>query len=94
MEILVKEPNKQFKLMEIEGSLKSMQDIVGGYIEVVKIPYKNVVLLCNEEGLINGLEENYAFGYPYRGTIFICNTDGEEFTSITEEEARDMFEKL
>ena len=50
MRILVVEPTKDPYVKEIDGSLTSMQAIVGGFIQAVE-PFKdhNVLLLCNEE---------------------------------------------
>lgn len=50
MRILVVEPTKDPYVKEIDGSLASMQAIVGGFIQAVE-PFEdpNVLLLCNEE---------------------------------------------
>ena len=50
MRILVVEPTKDPYVKEIDGSLTSMQAIVGGFIQAVE-PFEdpNVLLLCNEE---------------------------------------------
>ena len=49
MRILVVEPTKDPYVKEIDGSLASMQAIVGGFIQAVE-PFDdpNVLLLCNE----------------------------------------------
>lgn len=38
-------------------SLKTLQGLVGGYIEVVRLPEEQI-LICNEEGLLNNLPYN------------------------------------
>lgn len=38
-------------------TLKAMQKIVGGYIELVRLPH-GLELWCNEEGLMNGSKMN------------------------------------
>ncbi|MBR5317410.1 MAG: DUF3846 domain-containing protein [Lachnospiraceae bacterium] len=43
------------RFIEIDDSLQSMQDFVGGLIEKVGLT-PNIDLICNEEGLINGSE--------------------------------------
>ena len=51
LKILVKEPDKEPYIKEIEHSLEAMQEIVGGYIESVEMPgMRNVDLYVNEEG--------------------------------------------
>lgn len=78
---LVKEPNKTAAFKEIEDDLKSMQDLVGGYIEIEIINHDpDILLICNEEGKLNGLEANFVFrGDHIVGTVFFArgNEDGE-----------------
>ncbi len=58
--VLLVEPNKYPKMIEIEDSLEAMQEIVGGYIEEY-MPFEDeVAIVCNEEGKVNGLPLNRA----------------------------------
>ena len=81
IKVLVKEPNKIAVLKEIEGDLKTMQAIVGGYIEIVTINDDlGILLICNEEGKLEGLEANFPFrGDSFVGTVFFArgNDEGE-----------------
>ena len=53
-------PGKTAQAIEIDGSLESMQQIVGGYIEAI-YPFDDpVAIICNEEGKLNGLPLNRA----------------------------------
>lgn len=45
---------------EIDGSLLSMQKLVGGYIEVYMPFDDDVAIICNDEGKVNGLPLNRA----------------------------------
>ena len=50
MRILFVEPNADPRAIEIDGSLASMQALVGGLIEAV-YPFSDpVALICNDEG--------------------------------------------
>ena len=49
MRILIIEPRKCPHVAEIDGSLKSMQEIVGGYIEVICPFADKVAIVCDEE---------------------------------------------
>lgn len=50
MKVVVVEPRKPAYIKEIENELEPMQEIVGGYIEVV-CPFDScTALICNEEG--------------------------------------------
>ena len=69
MKILVVEPMKTPTVQEIDGSLRSMQELVGGTIQAV-YPFDDpVALVCNDEGKLLGLPWNRALtddhGVPY-----------------------------
>ena len=79
MRILLVEPGKEPVLKEIDGSLKSMQKIVGGTIQVLYPFEEPVALICNDEGKLLGLPLNRALrdenGQIYdivAGTFFLC----------------------
>ena len=93
MRIVKVEPGKPAEICEIDGSLESMQEVVGGYIECLH-PWKSkVTLICNEEGKLRGLEPNQKIYFGYGdtdiicGTFFFCRTEGEELTSLYDGEA-------
>ena len=83
IKILVKEPGEYPEIREVEDKLKSYQKIVGGYIETVPIA-KNLILVCNEEGILLNLSVNIINNYPYRGTVFFVRTEYENFVSLTD----------
>ncbi len=79
MKILLVEPGKEPVLKEIDGSLKSMQEIVGGTIQALYPFEEPVALICNDEGKLLGLPLNRALrdenGQIYdivAGTFFLC----------------------
>lgn len=47
-------------LQEIDNDLHVMQEIVGGYIEPVRLWETDLIVICNEEGLLKGLPFNHA----------------------------------
>lgn len=58
--VLLVEPGKYPQTVEIDNSLEAMQELVGGYIEVI-MPYESqVALVCNEEGKLTNLPLNRA----------------------------------
>ena len=88
MKVLIKKPGRMSVLSEIENDLETMQNIVGGYIEVVTVQRfgKEVAVICNEEGRLQGLPFNCVVdGIPLVGTLIMCGVDGEDFTDIPEE---------
>ena len=102
MQVLVFEPEKEPCVKEIDGSLKSMQAIVGGWIEIVHLPQdKEFLLVINDEALLLGLQWNRFFGRsePILGTTFICRDEYSkpgyegQMLSLTNEEAEYLAEK-
>lgn len=94
MKVLVVEPRKKPFIKEIDGSLKSMQAIVDGLIEVVMPFDDEVALICNDEGKINGYELNRAIKDEngetldiIAGTFFLCYApiESEDFLSLSDE---------
>ena len=59
MKAIRKKPGCAPELVEVENTLKALQQEVGGYIEVITLPY-GAALICNEEGRILGLPDNAA----------------------------------
>ena len=96
MRILVVKPECRPEVKEIDGSLKSMQEVVGGLIQALN-PFaeSGVALVCNDEGRLLGLPANRGlrdeYGRMYDivcGTFFICGApaDCDHFTSLTPEQ--------
>lgn len=91
MRVLVIPPGKAPEVREIDGSLRSMQAIVGGLIQAVYPFDEPVALVCNEEGKLENLpmcrilEEIHDIVH---GTFFLCGAppDSENFTSLTDEQ--------
>lgn len=54
MKAIRKKPGCEPELVEVENTLKALQQEVGGYIEVITLPY-DAAIICNEKGRILGL---------------------------------------
>lgn len=92
MRILFKEPGKEPRTMIIPNTLKMLQDLVGGYIETVRISDKGI-LIMNEEGKLLGLEPNFylgAIGDTIVGPVLVVGEDGEDFASLPDDEATEI----
>lgn len=83
-------------LREIDGSLESMQKVVGGLIQAIR-PFDDpaVALICNDEGKLLNLPANRGLrdknGQIYDivcGTFFLCGApaDCDHFTSLATEQ--------
>ena len=96
MKILKIDPRELPEIMDIDGSLESMQSLVGGMIQAV-YPFNDpVALLCNDEAKLMGLEPNRVLRHPESGeiydvvcgTMFLCGApaDSDCFTDLTQEQ--------
>ena len=81
---IVKRPDETFgHVTNISCTLKNLQRIVGGPIQVVPIT-QDTVCICNEEGKLWGLQKNFILGkVPFHDVIVgecaIVGVDGEDF---------------
>lgn len=82
IKVIIKKPEDEFgRLVEVENTLRTFQQIVGGYIETTG--YKKLVIICNEEGKLRGLQPNVVLGPEMLvGTIIVCGASGDEFSDI------------
>ena len=80
---IIKRPDEEFGHMtNISESLENLQNTVGGYIECVS-PDPRIVIICNEEGKLIGLEPNMKIpGDILCGTIIVVGVSGEDFSDI------------
>ena len=76
--------------------LESLQKAVGGLIDCAYPWREKVCIVCNDEGLINGMPMNRTverYG-ALAGPFFICRISGENFCSLTDAQVqkyRQMF---
>lgn len=84
MKVLKKDPGKAPEMITIDGSLSSMQDVVGGYIQVLPLPRCKAIMVCNEEGKIFDLPHNISLiGRHIVGTVFFCCSTQDRMVSLT-----------
>ena len=97
MQVVIVEPEKKPVMQNIDDTLTSMQQIVGGTIQAVYPFEEPVALICNDEGKLLNLPLNRALrdsnGAIYdivAGTFFLCAApvDSDRFESLTDEQAR------
>ena len=88
MDVLVVEPGYAPYEKSING-LDEMQATVGGLIQAIYPYEEQVAIVCNEEGLLHGLEFNRSVPGGYGGVVgafFICGLGEEDFCSLTPEQ--------
>ena len=84
MKAIRKKPGCAPEIIEVENTLKALQQEVGGYIETVTIA-SDAVVICNEEGRILGLPDNCRVcGVDFVGTILVVGRNKDEFCDVPE----------
>lgn len=98
IKVLIVEPDKLPYEKIISNTLRDKQQIVDGYIEYVRLlEDDSVVLICNEEGKINGSKYNRDIGYDIIAGTFIIvreNPDDGEDRSLTNEQIEKYKERF
>ena len=99
--VVLVEPGKKARIVEMDLSLENMQKTVGGLIQAI-YPYEDkVALVCNDEGKLMNLPQNRALadenGDVYdiiAGTFFICGLSEDNFAELTDELAEVYLKKF
>jgi hypothetical protein len=79
--VVIKEPGKIARRVDVENDLETLQKLVGGYIETVSL-FKDLVIICNEDGrLLNLPYCTTICGMDFVGTIIIAGVKGDKFAS-------------
>ena len=91
--VLVLRADGSKAIVVTDGSLRALQDLVGGYIEHVDM-CEDAGLLVNEEGRIHGLPPNPFFGGAFLGDVVVIGEPkdgGDDFTPLSEYTANELY---
>lgn len=82
--VLKVEPGQALAVKEIQNELESLQAEVDGFIECISFP-NGCVVVCNEEGKLNGMQPNRRLGADIIcGPFFVCDTTRNgDFSSLS-----------
>ena len=103
MRVILCKSDERATVIEIEDSLESMQNVVGGLIEEYMPWEDEVAIICNEEGKMNGLplnrgikDEDGHLQDIIAGDFFICYApiESERFLSMPPELEEKYLEKF
>jgi hypothetical protein len=87
IDVVVFEPGEDGTRREIEDSLDSMREVVGGgWIEVVPIT-RDLAVVCDEEGRLRGLPPNR---WGFVGAFFVVRREGADLVSLTARDEREV----
>lgn len=93
MRVLYKAPGEAPRTMVIPNELGVLQQLVGGYIEVVRIG--RILILVNEEGKLEQLEKNFrveVYDDTIHGSAVFVRANGAEFDSLTGKDIEELRE--
>lgn len=101
IQVVLLEPGKTAKVVQLEHTLEAMQKVVGGSIEAYYPFEEQVCIVCNEEGKIAGLPLNRAIRDEdteelldiIAGPCFLCDCSGESFGSLSKEQQQRYLKK-
>ncbi|MEG1061570.1 MAG: DUF3846 domain-containing protein [Oscillospiraceae bacterium] len=96
LRVLSVEPHESPQEMTIPNTLEAMQTLVGGLIEFVPLDDDpDILLVCNEEGKVTGLEGNRRVGDDIiAGSFFVCADGGENFKSLSDEQLAEYSDRF
>mgnify|MGYP002514116006 CR=1 FL=1 len=88
--VLVKRPGEPIEGKEIENTLESLQEEVGGFIECVWLG-GSIQAIVDEEGKLKGKTANFYFGGDLIvGTAIFLGEEGSEFRSLSDTEVGEV----
>ena len=86
--VLIVEPNIEPYQLKVDNTLKSLQHIVGGYIEVLQLE-PTVDIICNEEGKVYHLPLNRVTEFDViAGTFLIAGHKNEDSISLSRKQIK------
>lgn len=102
IKVVLVEPCKKAVVTEIEATLESMQEVVGGLIQAIYPFEEDVAIICNDDGKLLSLPMNRGISIDGEeeifdiicGTFFIVNGSGESFSSLSEEQIEKYQQKF
>lgn len=88
--IIPTDKTKNIYVTPWDETLETLQMWVDGYIEPcapIQLKEKGIELLCNEMGLLNGLDPNeHLFPFFIVGNVVAVGVDEDDFTGLTLEQ--------
>jgi hypothetical protein len=90
IKVLICNAGESPKIEVIDNDIKPMQEIVGGYVQMLQIG-NGICLLCNEDGLMQQLQPNFMTQWGMIvGNVIFAGERGQEFASLNDEQIYDI----
>ncbi len=96
MRIVLKNPQQLPNEIEIDNTLHTLQQMLGGYIEIVRLPTNSdIAIIVNDSGKLIGLPPNLEYeGDILVGPVIFTGVDGEDLVSVTDVQVRQIYDYL
>lgn len=94
MKVVIKEPQKEAKIIEIEDKLDTYYKLIDcSVVDIVHVPFRpDIAIIVDDEGVWNEKEPNFWRGCEtIYGTAIFAGVDGENLTDLTEEQIKYLF---
>jgi hypothetical protein len=94
--VLIKEPGKKPRHVNISDTLENLQKTVDGFIETVTIA-EDACVICDENGRLRDKPWCCTVaGWPLVGTVILCGVDGDGFADwpLSYEETKKLFPNM
>lgn len=84
--VVAKQPGASPRTMLISNRLESLQNRVGGYIEIVSV-FRDIVMICNEEGKLKRMVPNFFYGFDVIvGPVVFAGVERDKLVSLKPEQ--------
>lgn len=87
-EMILKKAGQSPRVITVKGDLQSLQNVVGGYIEIVPFfptVYDNIIFICDEEGKLKGKAVNFVYGHDtIVGDVMFAGRNGDKIINLNE----------
>ena len=96
MRIVLKNPQQLPNVIEIDNTLHTLQQMLGGYIEIVRLPTNSqIAIVVNDSGKLIGLSPNVEYGGDILvGPVIFAGVDGEDLVSVTDVQVQLVYDYL
>ena len=96
MRIVLKNPQQLPNVIEIDNTLHTLQQMLGGYIEIVRLPTNSqIAIVVNDSGKLIGLPPNVEYGGDILvGPVIFAGVDGEDLVSVTDVQVQLVYDYL
>ena len=93
IKIVFKKPGEKAYSLKIENTLEKLQELIGGYIEVIKID--DYIVIFNEEGLLKNLEPNiFIGGMNILGNVIFASSNDDEIYGLENDKIESIIKML